>query len=64
MAITGQGLASKEQVAGMLKRLLNIKEEELTPLWMQQMHWLLHIVISCSLTPQLQAIHIEVGKIL
>ena len=31
MAITGQGLASKEQVAGMLKRLLNIKEEELTP---------------------------------
>ena len=31
MAITGQGLASKEQVAGMLKRLLNIKEEKLTP---------------------------------
>ncbi len=31
MAITGQGLASKEQVAGMLKRLLNIKEEEMTP---------------------------------
>lgn len=31
MAITGQGLASKEQVAGMLKRLLNIKEEDMTP---------------------------------
>ena len=28
MAITGQGLASKEQVAGMLKRLLNLKEDE------------------------------------
>jgi len=31
MAITGQGLASKEQVAGMLKRLLNITDEEMTP---------------------------------
>lgn len=31
MAITGQGLASKEQVAGMLKRLLNIKEQDMTP---------------------------------
>ncbi len=31
MALTGQGLASKEQVARMLVRLLNIKEEEMTP---------------------------------
>lgn len=31
MAITGQGLASKEQVAAMLKKLLNIKEKEMTP---------------------------------
>src|SRR5574344_345070 len=29
MAITGQGQASKEQVAGMLQRLLNIKEDEM-----------------------------------
>lgn len=31
MALTGQGLASKEQVAGMLKRLLNIKQEDIVP---------------------------------
>lgn len=31
LALTGQGAASKEQVAGMLKRLLNIKEEDMTP---------------------------------
>lgn len=31
MAITGQGLASKEQVAEMLKRLLNIHNDEMTP---------------------------------
>ena len=29
MAITGQGQASKEQVAGMLQRLLNISKEEM-----------------------------------
>jgi len=29
MAITGQGQASKEQVAGMLQRLLNINDEEM-----------------------------------
>ena len=29
MAITGQGSASKEQVAGMLQRLLNIPEDEI-----------------------------------
>lgn len=29
MALTGNGLASKEQVAGMLQRLLNIKDEEM-----------------------------------
>ena len=31
MALTGQGLASKEQVASMLQRLLNIKDEDMTP---------------------------------
>ena len=31
MAITGQGAASKDQVAGMLKRLLNINDEDMTP---------------------------------
>ena len=31
MAITGQGAASKEQVAGMLKRLLNLKDDEMNP---------------------------------
>ena len=31
LAITGQGLASKEQVAGMLQRLLNIKDEDINP---------------------------------
>lgn len=31
MAITGKGQASKEQVAGMLQRLLNIKDEDMTP---------------------------------
>lgn len=30
MAITGQGLASKEQVAGMLRRLLNLNEGDMT----------------------------------
>ncbi|MDO4159412.1 MAG: crossover junction endodeoxyribonuclease RuvC [Prevotellaceae bacterium] len=31
MALTGNGLASKEQVAGMLKRLLNLKDEDMNP---------------------------------
>ena len=31
MAITGNGQASKEQVAGMLTRMLHIKEEDLLP---------------------------------
>ena len=31
LAITGQGLASKGQVAGMLQRLLNIKDDDMTP---------------------------------
>lgn len=32
MAITGQGSASKEQVAGMLKRLLNIPDKDMLPM--------------------------------
>lgn len=31
VALTGQGLASKQQVAGMLQRLLHIKDEDMTP---------------------------------
>ena len=31
MAITGNGQASKEQVAGMLKHVLNIQEENMLP---------------------------------
>lgn len=31
MAITGNGAASKEQVSGMLQRILNIKNQDLTP---------------------------------
>ncbi|MBQ8593943.1 MAG: crossover junction endodeoxyribonuclease RuvC [Bacteroidaceae bacterium] len=31
MAITGNGAASKEQVAGMLQRILQIKDQDLTP---------------------------------
>ena len=31
MALTGQGLASKEQVSGMLKRLLKLKDEDMNP---------------------------------
>ncbi len=31
MAITGNGQASKEQVAGMLQRLLKLKEQDMTP---------------------------------
>lgn len=31
MAITGQGMASKEQVAGMLKRMLKIADKDMTP---------------------------------
>lgn len=31
MALTGQGLASKEQVAGMLQRLLNISDDDMNP---------------------------------
>ena len=31
LALTGQGMASKEQVAAMLQRLLNLKDEDMTP---------------------------------
>ena len=31
MAITGNGQASKEQVAGMLTRMLHIREEDMLP---------------------------------
>lgn len=33
MAITGNGQASKEQVAGMLQRMLQIKDQDLTPFY-------------------------------
>ena len=37
MAITGNGQASKEQVADMLKRMLHIQRVICCLLWMQQM---------------------------
>lgn len=33
MAITGNGAASKEQVAGMLQRMLNLQSQDLTPFY-------------------------------
>ena len=49
MALTGTGSASKEQVAGMLQRLLKIPNEERRweNLWMQRMHWQQPIVTTC-----------------
>ena len=49
MAITGQGQASKEQVAGMLFRLLGIKEKDKVPFMMPRMLWLPHTATSCRL---------------
>jgi crossover junction endodeoxyribonuclease RuvC len=46
MALTGNGGASKEQVAGMLQRLLKIADEDMGNSWMLLMLLLLHIVIS------------------
>ena len=62
MAITGNGQASKEQVADMLKRMLHIPESEMGPLWMLPMHWGLHIVIICKWVVRLCRKRIQVGK--
>ncbi len=52
MAITGQGLALKRTSCRYAQTFIKYKRRRIDPhLWMQQMHWLLHIVISCSLTP-------------
>lgn len=47
MAITGNGQASKEQVADMLKRMLHIPDSEMGPLWMRRMPWERLIAIIC-----------------
>ena len=46
MAITGQGQASKEQVAAMLQRMLNIREDEMPKFMMLPMPWVLPTAIS------------------
>ena len=43
MAITGNGAASKEQVAAMLQRMLNISDEIMHIQLMLLTHWLRHI---------------------
>lgn len=47
MAITGNGQASKEQVADMLQRMLHFAKEDMPVLWMLPTDWQLLIVISC-----------------
>ena len=50
MAITGNGQASKEQVADMLQRMLRFPKEDMPKLlWMQQTDWQQPIVISCKM---------------
>lgn len=48
MAITGNGQASKEQVADMLKGCYIYRRVICCLLWMQQMGWRLLIVIICK----------------
>lgn len=48
MAITGNGQASKEQVADMLKRMLHIPDNEMLPLWMLPMDLPQPIAIICK----------------
>lgn len=46
MAITGNGQASKEQVANMLKRMLHIPDSEMGPFMDATMHWAPPIAIT------------------
>lgn len=64
MAITGNGQASKEQVADMLKRMLHIPASEWGLLWMRLMLLPLLIVIICRWdVPNCRKL-IPVGKII
>ena len=47
MAITGNGQASKEQVADMLQRMLHFPKEDMPTFWMQRTGLLLPIVTFC-----------------
>ena len=58
MAITGNGQASKEQVAV----CCIFPSRKWDPLWMLPMHWGLHIVIICKWAVRLCRKRIQVGK--
>ena len=62
MAITGNGQASKEQVADMLKRMLHIPESEMGLSWMLPMRWELRTVTTCKWGGRLCPKLIPVGK--
>jgi crossover junction endodeoxyribonuclease RuvC len=64
MAITGNGQASKEQVADMLQRMLHFPKEEMLPLWMRRTVWRQPIVIFCKWDVRQWKKDIAVGKIL
>ncbi len=64
MAITGNGQASKEQVADMLQRMLRFSKMICLLLWMQQMVWQRLIVISCKWGDRQWKKGIVVGRIL
>ena len=64
MAITGNGQASKEQVADMLQRMLRFSKMICLLLWMQQMGWQRLIVISCKWDDRQWKKGIVVGRIL
>ena len=64
MAITGNGQASKEQVADMLQRMLHLAKEECLFSWMLQMDWRQPIVIFFKWGVLRWRKDIMVGKIL
>lgn len=64
MAITGNGQASKEQVADMLRRMLKSGKRISDRLWMLRMPWELHIVIICRWDVRKPIRLIRGGKIL
>lgn len=64
MSLTGQGQASKEQVAGMLQRLLNIAAERCHSLWMPPTPLPPPTAISCRWDGRRTTPTMAVGKIL
>ena len=64
MAITGNGQASKEQVADMLKRMLHIPDSEMGPFMDAPMPWGQPIAITCRWGVRLLRNPIPAGKIL